>query len=74
MCGGTGIGLATAQLLARKGWHVTAIGLECADGFPRNARFVEESLIESEIPCGTGMCRPKYNNLAMMSVIDFEAR
>ena len=55
--GGTGIGLATAQLLARKGWHVTAIGLECADGFPRNARFVEESLIESEIPCGTGKCR-----------------
>ena len=39
--GGTGIGLATAQLLARKGWHVTAIGLDCADDFPGNARFIE---------------------------------
>ena len=27
--------------------------------------FLKESLIESEIPCGTGMCCPKYNNLAM---------
>ena len=45
--GGTGIGLATAQLLARKGWQVTAIGLECADGFPRNARFVEADVTDA---------------------------
>lgn len=44
--GGTGIGLATAQLLARKGWQVTAIGLECADGFPRHARFVEADVTD----------------------------
>ena len=46
--GGTGIGLATVQLLARKGWQVTAIGLECADGFPRNARFVEADVTDAD--------------------------
>ena len=46
--GGTGIGLATAQLLARKGWQVTAIGLECADDFPRNARFVEADVTDAD--------------------------
>ena len=45
--GGTGIGLATTQLLAQKGWQVTAIGLECADGFPRNARFVEADVTDA---------------------------
>ena len=45
--GGTGIGLATAQLLARKGWQVTAIGLECADDFPRNARFIEADVTDA---------------------------
>ena len=25
----------------------------------------KETLIESEISCGTGMCRPKSNNLAV---------
>ena len=35
---------------------------------------LKESLIESEIPRGTGTCRPKSNNLAMTQVIDFEAR
>ena len=34
----------------------------------------KESLIHSEILCGTGMCRPKSDNPAMTSVIDFEAR
>lgn len=46
--GGTGIGLATVQLLARKGWQVTAIGLECADDFPRNARFVEADVTDAD--------------------------
>ena len=46
--GGTGIGLATTQLLARKGWQVTAIGLECADDFPRNARFVEADVTDAD--------------------------
>lgn len=46
--GGTGIGLATAQLLAQKGWQVTAIGLECADDFPRNARFVEADVTDAD--------------------------
>ena len=36
--------------------------------------FIKESLIQSEIPCGTGTCRPKSNNLAITQVIDFEAR
>ena len=45
--GGTGIGLATVQLLARKGWQVTAIGLECADDFPRHARFVEADVTDA---------------------------
>ena len=31
-------------------------------GFPH---YLRASLIESEIPCGTGMCRPKSNNLAV---------
>ena len=46
--GGTGIGLATVQLLAGKGWQVTAIGLECADDFPRNARFVEADVTDAD--------------------------
>ena len=29
------------------------------DGVP------QETLIQSEIPCGIGICRPKSNNLAM---------
>ena len=45
---GAGIGLATAQLLARKGWQVTAIGLECADDFPRNARFIEADVTDAD--------------------------
>ncbi|GAA4160450.1 SDR family NAD(P)-dependent oxidoreductase [Shinella granuli] len=39
--GGTGIGLATAQVLVERGWQVTAAGLEREDGFPDAARFVE---------------------------------
>lgn len=39
--GGTGIGLATTQVLAERGWQVTAAGLEREDGFPHAARFVE---------------------------------
>lgn len=39
--GGTGIGLATTQVLAERGWQVTAAGLEREDGFPDAARFVE---------------------------------
>lgn len=39
--GGTGIGLATSRLLARRGWQVIAAGLEREDGFPEGARFVE---------------------------------
>ncbi|GLR52905.1 SDR family oxidoreductase [Shinella yambaruensis] len=39
--GGTGIGLATTQVLVERGWQVTAAGLEREDGFPDAARFVE---------------------------------
>ncbi|GMG82143.1 SDR family NAD(P)-dependent oxidoreductase [Paralimibaculum aggregatum] len=39
--GGTGIGLATACLLAARGWRVTAAGLERDDAFPEALRFVE---------------------------------
>ncbi|MBN8184418.1 SDR family NAD(P)-dependent oxidoreductase [Roseibium aggregatum] len=39
--GGTGIGLATTQLLTERGWQVTAAGLEWEEGFPQAARFVE---------------------------------
>ncbi|QFT01780.1 2-(R)-hydroxypropyl-CoM dehydrogenase (plasmid) [Labrenzia sp. THAF191b] len=39
--GGTGIGLATTQLLTERGWQVTAAGLEREEGFPQAARFVE---------------------------------
>jgi len=39
--GGTGIGLATTQVLAERGWQVTAVGLEREDGFPEEARFIE---------------------------------
>lgn len=39
--GGTGIGLATSQLLASRGWHVIAAGLERDEGFPADARFIE---------------------------------
>lgn len=39
--GGTGIGLATTQVLAERGWQVTAAGLEQEDGFPQTARFIE---------------------------------
>lgn len=39
--GGTGIGLATCQLLAERGWQVTAAGLERDDAFPEAARFLE---------------------------------
>lgn len=39
--GGTGIGLATSQLLAKRGWQVTAAGLERDDAFPEAARFLE---------------------------------
>lgn len=46
--GGTGIGLATVQLLAQKGWQVIAIGLECADDFPRNARFVKADVTDAD--------------------------
>ena len=49
--GGTGIGLATTQLLARKGWQVTAIGLECAhlgNRPGRNARERQAALAEAE--------------------------
>ena len=46
--GGTGIGLATVRLLSSKGWHVTAIGLECADDFPEEARFLEGDVTDQE--------------------------
>lgn len=39
--GGTGIGLATTQLLARRGWQVIAAGLERADDFPAEIPFVD---------------------------------
>ncbi|GGO60105.1 hypothetical protein SAMN05444398_111129 [Roseovarius pacificus] len=39
--GGTGIGLAVTSLLAERGWHVLAIGLERDDNFPDNADFAE---------------------------------
>lgn len=39
--GGTGIGLATTQVLVERGWQVTAAGLEREYGFPDAARFVE---------------------------------
>ncbi|MCW5706394.1 SDR family oxidoreductase [Shinella sp.] len=39
--GGTGIGLATTEVLVERGWQVTAAGLEREDGFPDAARFVE---------------------------------
>ncbi len=39
--GGTGIGLATTQLLAERGWQVTAAGLEREDSFPETASFIE---------------------------------
>lgn len=39
--GGTGIGLATTQLLAARGWQVTALGLEQDDEFPDEAHFAE---------------------------------
>ena len=39
--GGTGIGLATTQLLARRGWQVIAAGLERADDFPTEIPFVD---------------------------------
>ena len=38
--GGTGIGLATARLLASRGWRVTAAGLEREEGFPAELDFV----------------------------------
>lgn len=39
--GGTGIGLATTQVLLERGWQVTAAGLERENGFPDTARFVD---------------------------------
>lgn len=39
--GGTGIGLATTQVLLERGWQVTAAGLERENGFPDAARFVD---------------------------------
>lgn len=39
--GGTGIGLATSQLLAERGWQVTAAGLERDAALPEAVRFVE---------------------------------
>lgn len=39
--GGTGIGLATVQLLTARGWTVIAAGLERDDAFPEGTRFVE---------------------------------
>jgi len=38
--GGTGIGLATTQVLTERGWQVTAVGLERGDSFPQAANFV----------------------------------
>ena len=35
------------------------------DASRRGPGLVKEALIQSEIPCGIGMCRPKSNNLAM---------
>ena len=46
--GGTGISLATVQLLMRNGWQVTAIGLERAEDFPQNARFAEADVSNAE--------------------------
>lgn len=39
--GGTGIGRATAEGLARRGWSVVAAGLERDDGLPDEVSFVE---------------------------------
>ena len=47
--GGTGVGLATVQLLAHKGWCVTAIGLDRADDFPEGARFLEGDVTDEKM-------------------------
>ena len=35
--------------------------------------YIQETLIKSEFPTTQMMCRPRYNNLAMTQVINFEA-
>lgn len=47
--GGTGIGLATVQLLMQKGWRVTALGLERANDFPEGARFLEGDVTDPDV-------------------------